>query len=121
MKMIWKNKTWVLVDKPTDHNVIGVKWIYRTKMNPDGLVNKYKVRLAVKGFTQIYGVDYMKTYASVARHDTIRLLVALFARKGWLIYHFDIKSAFLNGYLKEDIYVEQPDSFVEKGYDAKVL
>ncbi|EOY13053.1 Uncharacterized protein TCM_031572 [Theobroma cacao] len=81
MKMIWKNKTWVLVDRPTDHNVIGVKWIYRTKVNPDGLVNKYKARLVVKGFAQIYGVDYMETYAFVARHDTIRLLVALSARK----------------------------------------
>lgn len=81
MIMIRINKTWLLVDKPKDNNVIGVKWIFRTKLNPNGSVNKYKARLVVKGFTHVYGVDYLETYAPVARHDTIRLLAALSTRK----------------------------------------
>ncbi|EOY12721.1 S-locus lectin protein kinase family protein, putative [Theobroma cacao] len=77
MIMIRINKTWLLVDKPKDNNVIGVKWIFRTKLNPNGSVNKYKARLVVKGFTHVYGVDYLETYAPVARHDTIRTATAV--------------------------------------------
>ncbi|WRX11513.1 Reverse transcriptase [Theobroma cacao] len=119
INMIKKNKTWILVNRPNNHNVIGVKWIFRTKLNLDGSVNKYKAILVVKGFAQVYGVDYMETFPPVTRHDTIRLLAALSARKDWQIYHLDIKSAFLNGYLKEDFFVKQPDEYVEKGSKNK--
>ncbi|EOY13666.1 Uncharacterized protein TCM_032303 [Theobroma cacao] len=101
MSMIRKNQTWILVKKPDKQKVIGVKWVYRTKLNSDGFVNKYKARLVVKGFSQVYGVDYLKTFAPVARHDTIKLLVGLAAKEGWLIWHFDIQSAFLNGTISE--------------------
>lgn len=77
MVMIRKNRTQLLVDKLEDQNGIGVKWIFRTKLNPDDSINKYKARLVIKGFAQVYGVDYMETYALVARHDTIRLLATL--------------------------------------------
>ncbi|CAJ2651803.1 unnamed protein product [Trifolium pratense] len=108
MKMIEKNQTWQLVDKPENQKIIGVKWVYRTKLNPDGSINKLKARLVVKGYFQQHGVDFSDTFAPVAKHDTIRLLVALAAKLGWKIYHFDVKSAFLNGLLDEDIYVDQP-------------
>ncbi|WRX29372.1 Reverse transcriptase [Theobroma cacao] len=101
MSMIRKNQTWILVKKSDKQKVIGVKWVYRTKLNSDGSVNKYKARLVVKGFSQVYGVDYLKTFAPVARHDTIKLLVGLAAKEGWLIWHFDIQSAFLNGTISE--------------------
>lgn len=58
IRMIEKNETWMLVERPTNQKVIGVKWVFRTKMNPDGKVNKFKVRLVVKGYAQQYGVDY---------------------------------------------------------------
>ena len=77
--------------------MIGVKWVYRTKLNADGSVNKHKARLVVKGYAQIFGVDYSDTFAPVARLDTIRLLLAIVAQKGWKVYQLDVKSAFLNG------------------------
>ncbi|EOY19976.1 Retrotransposon protein, unclassified, putative [Theobroma cacao] len=120
MKMIEKNNTWVLVNRPDNQHVIGLKWIFKIKLNSDGLVNKYKARLVVKGYAQVYGVDYNETFSLVARHDTIRMLATLVAREGWRIYHLNVKFAFLNGILTEDIYVEQPEGYVEKGSEDKV-
>jgi len=96
------------VDKPGHKTTIGVKWVYRTKFNLDGSVNKYKARLVVKGYAQMFEVDFYETFAPVARLDTVRLLLALAAQKGCVIHQLDVKSAFLNGYLKEEIFVEQP-------------
>ena len=74
----------------------------------------------VKGYLQQHGIDFSDTFAPVARHDTIRLLVALAAKMGWKIYHLDVKSAFLNGFLEENIYVEQPEGFLISGCKDKV-
>lgn len=120
MSMIHKNKTWELVNKPEGRKIIGVKWVYRTKLNADNSINKHKARLVVKGYAQIFGVDYSETFAPVARLDTIRLLLALSAQKGWKVFQLDVKSAFLNGVLQEEIYVEQPEGFVVQGEEDKV-
>lgn len=120
LSMIKKNQTWELVDRPHDRKVIGVKWVFRTKLNPDGSVNKHKARLVVKGYAQVFGVDYSDTFAPVARLDTIRLLLALAAQRNWKVFQLDVKSAFLNGFLQEEIYVEQPEGFVEKEDQDKV-
>lgn len=109
--MINKNETWILTPRPQNRRVIGVKWVYRVKLNPDGSVFKYKARLVVKGYAQVPGIDYGDTFAPVARHDTVRLLIALAAQNKWKIFHLDIKSAFLNGNLEEEIFVEQPEGF----------
>ena len=84
--MINKNETWALVDKPQDRKVIGVQWFFRTKLNVDGSVNKYKATLVVKGYAQIFGVDYSDTFAPVARLETIRLLLAVAAQRGWKLF-----------------------------------
>ena len=118
--VINKNDTWSLVTKPKGKNAIGVKWIFRTKYNPDGSINKHKARLVVKGYAQQAGVDYGETFAPVARMETIRLLLAISAQKSWKVYHLDVKSAFLNGILKEEVYVVQPEGFVKKGSEEKV-
>jgi hypothetical protein len=118
--IIQKNNTWTLVDRPEGRKVIRVKWIYRTKLNADNSINKHKARLVVKGYAQIFGVDYSDTFTLVARLDTIRLLLAISAQKGWKVFQLDVKSAFLNGVLQEKIYVEQPDGFVIQGAKDKV-
>lgn len=100
------------MDKPNHKNTIEVKWVYRTKLNHDDSVNKYKARLVVKGYAQMFGVDLLETFASIARMDTIRILLALTAQKGWLIHQMNVKSVFLNGYLEEEIFIEQPQGFV---------
>jgi len=118
--IIQKNNTWTLVDRPEGRKVIRVKWIYRTKLNADNSINKHKARLVVKGYAQIFGVDYSDTFTLVARLDTIRLLLAISAQKGWKVFQLDVKSAFLNEVLQEEIYVEQPDGFVIQGAKDKV-
>lgn len=120
INMIQKNHTWKLVEKPINQKVIGVKWVYRTKLNSDGSINKLEARLVVKGYLHQPGVDYTDTFVPMARNDTIRLLVALAAKQGWKIYHLDVKSTFLNGLLEEDIYVEQPEGFTVSGEEEKV-
>ena len=100
IEMIEKKNTWELVDRPKDREVIGVKWVYKTKLNSDGSIQKYKARLLAKGFKQKLGIDYYETYAPVARLETIRTIIALAAQKKWKLYQLDVKSAFLNGYLE---------------------
>ena len=120
LNMIDKNNTWELVDRPSHKKPIGVKWVYRTKLNSDGSINKHKARLVVKGYAQMFGVDFSETFAPVARLDTIRMLLALAAQRKWKIYQLDVKSAFLNGYLEEEIFVEQPEGFAIKEKEEKV-
>ena len=120
LKVINKNGTWELVDRPKNQKIIGVKWVFRIKYNSDGSVNKLKARLVVKGYSQEYGVDFSNTFAPMARHDTIRVLVALIVKMGWKIHYLDVKSTFLNGVLEEDIYVEQPEGFQVLGCEDKV-
>ncbi|XP_074322761.1 uncharacterized protein LOC141659731 [Apium graveolens] len=121
--MIEKNKTWQLVERPKNKEVVGVNWIYRIKHKSDGSWLKNKARLVAKGYSQHKGwklYKLEKTFAPVARKDTIRTLIALAAQKGWKLYKLDVKSAFLNGDLEEEIYVDQPDGFVIKGQEGKV-
>ena len=79
--VIEKNQTWELVEKPKDRKTIGLKWVFRTKLNFDGSVNKHKAKLIVKGYAQVWGVDFSETFAPVARLDTIILVLALSAQK----------------------------------------
>ncbi|GLT33377.1 hypothetical protein SLA2020_079730 [Shorea laevis] len=120
LSMIEKNQTWCLIPKPDDKKPIGVKWVFQTKLNPDGSIHKHKAKLVVKGYAQQPGVDYGEIYAPVARHDTVRLLIALAANLGWKLFHMDVKSAFLNGVLQKEIYVEQPPGFEITGKEDYV-
>ncbi|XP_022853192.1 uncharacterized protein LOC111374707 [Olea europaea var. sylvestris] len=119
MSMIHKNRTWELVNKPEGRKVIGVKWVYKTKLNADNSINKHKARLVIKGYAQIFSVDYSDTLAPIARLDTIRMLLTLAAQKGWKVFQLDVKLAFLNGVLQKEIYLEQPDGFVVQGEEDK--
>ncbi|KAL4036708.1 hypothetical protein IC575_000273 [Cucumis melo] len=117
---IRRNETWELMEVPTNKQALGVKWVYRTKLMSDGNVEKYKARLVVKGYKQEYGVDYEEIFAHVTRIETIRLILSLAAQNGWKVYQMDVKSAFLNGHLKEEIFVAQPLGYVKGGEEEKV-
>lgn len=86
MLVIQKNKTWKLVDKLENRKIIGVEWVFRTKLNADCSINKYKAKPIVKGYAQIFGVDYSVTSAPVSRLDTIRLVLAVIAEKGRKVF-----------------------------------
>lgn len=120
IQAIEKNQTWRLVDLPQGAKCIGVKWVFKTKLNERGEVVKHKARLVVRGYAQEYGVDYVEVYAPVARMDTIRLIIALAAQRGWTIHQMDVKSAFLHGVLEEDVYVQQPQGYLVKNHEQKV-
>ena len=86
ISLIEKNGTWTLTELPKRAKIIGLKWVYKTKLNEHGDVEKYKARLVAKGYAQQYGVDYEEVFAPVARMDTVRLIIAFAAQKGWTIY-----------------------------------
>ncbi|KAJ0829337.1 putative RNA-directed DNA polymerase [Helianthus annuus] len=120
LEAIIKNNTWQLVTLPEGKNVVGLKWLFKTKIGADGELIKHKARLVAKGYSQKYGIDYEETFAPVARFETIRLVIAIAALRGWILHQLDVKSAFLNGDLEEEIYVEQPEGFQVKGEESKV-
>jgi hypothetical protein len=121
MQSICKNGTWELATLPPGQKSIGLKWIFKLKKNSDGEVVKHKARLVAKGYVQQQGVDFEEVFAPVARLDTIRLILALAANRGWQVHHLDVKTAFLNGELEEEVYVAQPEGYVEKGKEKMVL
>jgi len=117
---IEKNDTWKLTNLLENKKAIGVKWVYKTKKNAKGKVQRYKTRLVAKGYKQREGIDYGEVFAPVARLETIRLMILLVTQHRWKIYQLDVKSAFLNGFLEEEIYVEQPLGYIEAGNEGKV-
>ncbi|KAL6129804.1 hypothetical protein ACLB2K_073153 [Fragaria x ananassa] len=112
---IEKNDTWELTSLPKGKTAIGVKWVYKTKYKPNGDVDRYKARLVAKGHKQKSGIDYLEVFAHVARLDTVRMVISLAAHNCWKIFQMDVKSAFLNGTLEEEVYIEQPLGYVKEG------
>ncbi|GAA0155190.1 transmembrane signal receptor [Lithospermum erythrorhizon] len=108
-----KNEVWELVPRPDDHNVIGTKWIFKNKFDEYENITRNKARLVVQGHTQIEGVDLDENFFPVARLEAIRLLICLACLLKFKPYQMDVKSAFLNGIVQEEVYVEQPKGFVD--------
>lgn len=109
------NHTWDLVPLPQGKNLVSCKWLYKTKVNANNEVSKFKARLVARGFSQIEGLDYNETFAPVAKMPTIKIVIALASSMHWPIHQMDVKSAFLNGELHEEIYMSQPKGFIQKG------
>ena len=107
------NNVWELIKRPDSrkHNVIGTKWIYRNKQDELGQVVRNKARLVVQGYRQVEGIDFDETFAPVARLEAIRILLAYANHHNIILYQMDVKSAFLNGKLEEEVYVAQPPGF----------
>ncbi|KAI3758565.1 hypothetical protein L6452_06132 [Arctium lappa] len=107
-------KVWRLVPKPEGKTVIGTKWVFKNKKDEDGVVIRNKARLVAKGYRQEEGIDYDETYAPVACIEAIRMFLAYAANKNFTVFQMDVKTAFLNGILKEEVYVSQPEGFVNQ-------
>ncbi len=109
------NNTWSLVPLPKSRKPISCKWVFKIKHGVDGEVEHYKARLVARDFTQTFGVDYNETFAPVAKFVSIRYILALVAIEDMEIHQMDVKTAFLNGDLEEEIYMEQPKGFTQEG------
>ena len=120
VESILQNHTWELVDIPPRSKPIGYKWIFKRKLKADGSVDKYKARLVAKGYRQKEGLDYFDTYSLVSRITSIRTLIAIASLNNMEIHQMDVKTAFLNGELDEEIYMEQPEGFAVQGQENKV-
>jgi hypothetical protein len=108
-----------LVLRP-NQNVVGTKWVFRNKQDEHGEVTRNKARLVAKGYSQVEGLDFDETYAPVARLESIRILLVYATYHGFKLYQMDMKSAFLNGPIKEEVYVEQPLGFEDSEYPNHV-
>ncbi|GKB20703.1 retrovirus-related pol polyprotein from transposon TNT 1-94 [Tanacetum coccineum] len=107
------NDVWELVLSPMDMTIIGTKWVYRNKLDENGVVTRNKARLVAQGYNQQEGINYDETYALVARLESIRILLAYSCALDFKLYQMDVKSAFLNGFINEEVYVAQPPGFID--------
>lgn len=120
MDSLEKNETWELVPLPPGKNLVGCKWVYKIKTDAEGKIQRHKARLVAQGFSQKFGVDYDQVFAPVARQSTFRILLSVAAGRNMRVFHFDAKTAFLNGELQEEIYMKQPPGFVKDGKEDLV-
>ncbi|GJQ89881.1 retrotransposon protein, putative, ty1-copia subclass [Tanacetum coccineum] len=120
MQSMKGNQVWVLVDLSPNGRTVGSKWILKKNTNMDDNVHTFKARLVAKGYTQIYGVDYMEPLSYVADNRAIRILLAISAFYDYEIWKMDVKTTFLNGHLSEDVYMVQPEGFVDPQHPNKV-
>ncbi|GJZ19974.1 retrotransposon protein, putative, ty1-copia subclass [Tanacetum coccineum] len=120
MQSMKDNEVWDLVDLPPNDKTVGSKWLFKKKTNMDGAVHTYKARLVAKGFTQTYGVDYEETFSPVADIRAIRILIAIVAFYNYEIWQMDVKTAFFNGHLSEEVYMVQPEGFVNPKFPNRV-
>jgi hypothetical protein len=111
-----KNKTWHLVPPQKGQNIIGCKWVYKTKRKQDGSLDRYMACLVAKGFRQRYGIDYENTFSSVVKATTIRIILSIAISRGWSLLQLDVQNAFLHGDLKEEVYIQQPPGYENKSF-----
>ncbi|CAL2260119.1 unnamed protein product [Prunus armeniaca] len=116
-----RNDVWYLVPRPVHTNVIGTKWIFKNKTDEQGNVVRNKARLVAQGYTQMEGIDFDETFALVARLESVRLLLAIACHLKFKLYQMDVKTAFLNGVLNEEVYVEQPKGFEDPHHPNDVF
>ena len=119
-KSLTKNHTWDLVDMPEDKNIVGCKWVFKVKHDDKGNIARYKARLVAQGYTQREGIDYEEVYAPVVKYNSIRTLLAIANELDLDVHQMDVKCAFLQGELEEEIFMQQPEGFIDKDHPDKV-
>ena len=120
MESLRKNDTWYLVALPNGRGTIGSKWVFNTKTNAIGHVEKFKARMVAKGYSQVEGVNFGEIFSPIAKLTSIRLLMYLATTFDFEIEKIDVKTTFLHGYLEEEIYMKQPEGFTMKGQEEMV-
>jgi hypothetical protein len=118
-QQLTRNEVWHLVPRP-NQNIVGTKWVFHNNQDEHGVVTRNKARLVAKGYSQVEGLDFGETYAPIARLESIRILLAYATCHGFKLYQMDVKSAFLNGPIKEEVYVKQPLGFEDSEYPNHV-
>jgi hypothetical protein len=108
---IMKNEVWEIVPRPKNKDVVSSRWLFKIKNVVDGSIEKYKARFVARGFSQKESIDYEETFALVARYTSIKTIIALAAKMKWKLHQMDVKTAFLNGVIEEEVYIEQPQGF----------
>ena len=111
MESMKVNDVWTLVDPPKGVKLIGCKWVFKRKRGVDGKVETHKAHLVAKGYRQRYGIDYDETFSPMAMLKSIRIMLAIAAHLNYEIWQMDVKTAFLNGELDEEVYMIQPEGF----------
>jgi hypothetical protein len=115
-----RNQVWTLVEPPRDVNVIGTKWVFKNKLGEDDEIMRNKARLIAQRFSQVEGLDCGETFAPVARLEAIIILLAFAASKVFKLYQMDVKSAFLNDVIQEEVFVRQAPGFENPKYPNRV-
>ena len=116
-----RNDVWCLVPRLSHQFVIGTKWVFRNKMNEDGVVTRNKARLVAQRYSQEEGIDFEETFAPEARLEAIRILLTFAVSQSVKLFQMDVKSAFLNDFIKEEVYVEQPPGFEDHKHPDHVF
>ena len=120
MNALRRSGTWEILDPPRGKKIVGCKWVFTIKCNADGSVERYKARLVAKGFTQTYGIDYQETSAPVVKINSIRILLSLAVNSDWPLHQVDVENAFLNGDIKEEVFMSLPPGFEKRLGSDKV-
>ena len=120
MKSLLSNKVWELVKPPPNRKIIGSKWVFKWKIDANGIVERYKARLVAQGCTQKFGLDYEETFSPVVRFESIRFLLAMGAQHKLQLHQMDVSTAFLHGELTKEVYMQQPEGFIESGKEHLV-
>ena len=115
-----RHNVWTLVPRPSDKTIVGTRWVFRNKRDTEGIIIRNKARLVAQGFTQLEGLDYDETFASVVRLEAIRLFLAYAVYMNFKVYQMDVKTAFLHGDLEQEVFLRQPPVFESEEFPDHV-